>query len=286
VAIIVDFSGTIHAAVFAAANAGGNTSPDEAFLRHIILGQVRKIRRDFSKRFGRDLVFAMDSRTGYWRTQAFPEYKHARREGRKASPMNWEVIFRHLNKITKELEANLPARMIGVDKAEADDVIAALVKERPFGDGEVLIISNDHDMRQLHGPDVIQWFPAAGKLEREESPDWYLSSQVVKGDPGDGVPNIFSPRDFFLKKTKGMRQPQVTMRRVQRIISGEERLDKAAKARLVENAKMVDLALAPGWIADEVVDKYLNYKMPSKAKLMGYMIAHNLDKHLANIGDF
>ena len=58
----------------------------------------------------------------------FPNYKHGRRKDRKASTLDWGSIFDTLHLIKQELEDNFPYKVLEVENAEADDIIASVVR--------------------------------------------------------------------------------------------------------------------------------------------------------------
>ena len=118
---------------------------DENMVRHMILNSVRMYRTQFVKDYG-ELVLAWDSKH-YWRRDYFPHYKKNRRKSRAKDGKDWESIFNCLNKIKQELSDNFPYKNIEVHGAEADDIIATLVKTYP--EEKIMIISGDKDFIQL-----------------------------------------------------------------------------------------------------------------------------------------
>ena len=70
--------------------------------------------------------------------------------------MDWSSIFNSLNKIREELKEFFPYKVIQVETAEADDIIATLVMNREeklngvVSEQEpILILSSDKDFVQL-----------------------------------------------------------------------------------------------------------------------------------------
>ena len=55
-----------------------------------------------------------------------PHYKGTRKRDREKSKHNWNNIFDLLNKLKDEFRISLPYKVVEVDGAEADDIIAIL----------------------------------------------------------------------------------------------------------------------------------------------------------------
>lgn len=286
--ILIDFSGTVHAAVHVDIRNHQDTSKE--FLRHIIINQIKSIRKKFYYTYG-EPVICMDSRCGYWRKSVFPYYKAKRKEAREASAIDWGTVFSYINEIADEIKENLPYKVIRVDKAEADDIIGTLAYKQPwnedslFGDDEpCLIASNDHDFKQLHGiQGVQQFFPFSQKIERVSRPDLYLIEHILKGDPGDGVPNVKSPSDIFLKD--GVRQKAVTQKYIKEYLDTGTVPD-CDKERLKENQQLIDLRNVPEDLKIKIINAYKDAKCGNRSKLFPYFVRTGLNMHLQNISDF
>ena len=100
-------------------------SVDESLVRHMILNTLRTYVKKFKETHGPDVVIACDNRH-YWRRQIFPNYKAGRKKAREATGHDWNSIFECLGKIKQELKDYSPYKVIDVDSAEADDIIAVL----------------------------------------------------------------------------------------------------------------------------------------------------------------
>ena len=108
--IIVDYSAISLAVVFTRSKDfvfvnEGETVVNEDLLRHAILNSLRMYNVKYRNDYGR-MVLACDSRS--WRTRVFPEYKANRKSGRDEDPMDWNLVYSTLDKITEEIEENLP----------------------------------------------------------------------------------------------------------------------------------------------------------------------------------
>ena len=95
-----------------------------------------------------------------------------------------------------DLRTYFPFKVMKVDRAEADDIIAVLVEDNPVN--PITIISSDKDFIQLQKyQGVQQWSPLTMNFVKGD-PDASLWEKLIKGDTGDGVPNILSADDTFI----------------------------------------------------------------------------------------
>ena len=105
-------------------------SVEEDLVRHMVLNSLRLYRKKFSEKYG-ELVICCDDKN-YWRRDFFPYYKAHRKKDRAESGLDWHMIFEVLNGIRDDLKHTFPYKVIQVDRAEADDVIASLCHK--YGD--------------------------------------------------------------------------------------------------------------------------------------------------------
>jgi len=273
--IIVDYSGIAMAALFAHGKPDGML--DESFIRHMILNSLRMYNSKFRKEYGQ-MVIAVDG--GSWRRDVFPAYKGRRREAREdgESTVDWKAFFETLNKVRDEITENLPFKVVRVDKAEADDVIGVLVEStQDFGFGEpVMIVSSDKDFKQLHRYDNVRQFsPMLKKFIDEKNPVRFLREQILRGDGGDGIPNILSPDDIFM--TEGGRQTPLTAKKIEQYLVSWDKLETilpTKEARNLHRNKMViDLSQTPQEIKDKIMETYKACPTPSNAKVFNYLVS-------------
>ncbi len=118
----------------------------EDLVRHMVLNSLRSYKTKFSKDFG-ELVLCYDDKH-CWRKDYFPYYKQNRKKARSESSLDWNELFDILTKIQNELEENFPYKVLKINGAEADDIIAILsnkISSTPNLYEEILIISGDKD---------------------------------------------------------------------------------------------------------------------------------------------
>lgn len=267
-----------------------NAQLEENMVRHMVLNSLRSYRNKFTDEFG-ELVIACDN-TNYWRRQIFPYYKANRKKNIEKSELDWKAIFECLNKIRSELKEYFPYRVIDVESAEADDVISTLVSE--FGtdeevmrglDEKILILSGDKDFIQLHRyKNVKQYDPTRKKWVSHNNPEQFLKEHIMKGDSGDGVPNILSPDNCFVV---GDRQRPLTAKRLEQYLAMEPTQMETLVARnYFRNAQLIDLTYTPKEIREKVMEQFNSQKDKNRSKLMNYFIANKLKNLTEHIGEF
>ena len=215
--IIIDYSQVCVAGILAFSSdlKKGTEIEKKNLIRHVVLSSIKSYKKKYGKQYG-NIVIACDSRN-YWRKDFFPNYKGRRKKAREESDLDWTFIFETLNELKSDLAEYFQYKVISVDKCEADDVIAVLtMNTQEFGQYEdVMIVSSDKDFKQLHQYDnVAQFSPMLKKLikiNKKELHAWMIE-HIVKGDSGDGIPNILSNDDVFMN---GERQKPVSAKRLQ-----------------------------------------------------------------------
>jgi hypothetical protein len=274
----------------------GETRIDEGKVRSMILGYLKNLRKEFIGKYGgekKTFIIAVDSHGGYWRRDVFPHYKYTRKENRKISEFDWESIFKSIDRIIAEFRESLPYYVLRVRKAEADDIIAVLVKHHPWGGEENLIISNDKDFCQLHKFNCRQYFPTHKKyVQKIEDSELFLQEHIISGDASDGIPNIRSPQDFFYQKfnalgtNKKFRQKPCTDKFVRSVVSGDRKLTEEEQARFELNKKLIDFEEIPQGIAETILGEFQEYRLPAAMDLMKYFMRGNMQAQLNHIQEY
>ena len=261
-----------------------NAQVDENMLRHMILNTLRFNRQKFHREFGELLITCDDK--NYWRRQSFPYYKANRRKARDSSELDWSAIFNALNKIRDELKEFFPYKVIQIDTCEADDIIGTIVhkegKELNVGE-PILILSGDHDFKQLHKyANVKQYDPTRKRWISHSNPNQYLAEHILKGDAGDGVPNVLSPDNTFVM---GIRQRPVTKKRM---LDWQDinKMDDEVKRNYFRNKSMIDLTQVPAVIKEEILEKYEAENTKDRSQLLNYFIKNKLRNLMESISEF
>ena len=193
---------------------------EEDLFRHMILNSLRSVRKKFNGDYG-ELVICCDDKN-FWRRQRFPYYKANRKKYREQSEVDWSNLFSILNKVRDEMKSYFPYKVIRVESAEADDIIATLIKTHELE--KILILSGDKDFIQLHSQkNVSQYDPVHKRWVKHKDPTRYLIEHIAKGDRGDGVPNMLSKDDVFVN---GGRQKPVRTKYLDTLKGNVDEIEK------------------------------------------------------------
>lgn len=266
-------------------------------IRHVVLSSLVANKKKFSPRFG-DLVICCDGKD-YWRKDFFPQYKATRKVAREKSDFNWKLIFDTLSQIREELKENFPYKVIHHNRAEADDIIGVLsaysqenellavgLVEDPQ---PVLILSSDKDNIQLQRYGNVKQYSPMQKKSVVPDDGWHkaLMEKIVKGDPGDGIPNILSPDGVFLEE--GSRQKPISSKRLTEFFENGFLACKNDEERrnFHRNTALVDYQHIPENIRAEILDIYKNTEIKgNKAKIMKYLMDNRCKNLMEDIENF
>jgi len=279
--IIIDFSG------IAISNIVINKTLDENMIRHMILNSIRMYRTKFFKQYG-EVVLACDGANN-WRRDAFPQYKASRKRDRKKSDFDWNEAFRIMNMIREEIAENFPYKVIHEEGCEADDIIGTLVEQtQEFGQMEdVMIISADGDFKQLQQYDNVKQFsPLLKKFVVDNHPRLSLQEKIIKGDTGDGVPNILSGDDTFVE---GLRQTPVTKKKMVEILNGLESADTSLPwyRNYQRNEMLIDLRRTPEHLKEQILSSHADQDpWHNKGKVLPYLIDKKCKMLIESIEEF
>jgi hypothetical protein len=248
---------------------------DENMIRHMVLNSIRMYNKRYRKEYGQMVICADGMNT--WRRQYFPEYKGMRRKGKEESTMDWNEIFRIVNLIREEIQENLPYKVLHMEGCEADDIIGALaIRTQEFGQGEpVMVVSSDKDFIQLQKyNNVKQWSPIQKKAVTDKNPRNYLFNHIMRGDAGDGIPNVLSRDDTFM--VEGLKQTPLRQTRIDEWLEKSDDLKAAMPEDLYRNYQrnktLIDLNEIPQHIQESIINKYDDQKLPMKMKVLNYLI--------------
>ena len=261
-----------------------NAEVDENMVRHMVLNTLRSNRTKFVPDFG-ELVICADDKN-YWRRQLFPYYKANRKKNREESELDWTAIFQALNKIRQELKDVFPYKVIQVEGAEADDVIGTIVHREGtvLDSGEkILILSGDKDYIQLHKyGNVKQYDPVRKRWIKHSDPERYLFEHTVKGDTGDGVPNVLSADNSLVL---GIRQRPVTQKRLEEW-SDINKMSSEVKRNYLRNKSLIDLSEIPDTIRTKVLEDFDRENTKDRSQLLNFFIKNRLKLLTESLGEF
>ena len=286
--ILVDLNQVLLAGLMAQiANQKPKVQLEEHLIRHMVLNIIRTHLKNFRKEYG-EVILCADNRK-YWRKEFFPHYKANRKKNRAKSDLDWHLIFDMLAKFKQELKDNFPYKVLDVEGAEADDIIGTLVPRHIMHEN-ILIISSDGDFLQLQMYNgrsdftVKQYNPTQKKFIVSDNPLHDLKVKVIGGDTGDGIPNIMSPGDTFVRD---IRQKRMTEGRLNKYLSEDiTEYEEEAKIGYSRNSTLIDLRNIPSDIKSKIINTYDETKPASKGKILDYFIANKLKNLIDVIEEF
>lgn len=287
--IILDYNGIAVSNIFVQHS---NDILSEDLLRHMVLNSIKLYNSKFRGEYGQ-MYIACDHSS--WRKEFYQYYKANRKKGRDSSSMDWNSIFDWLGTIRRELDEYSPYKVIHMQGAEADDIIATLVERtQEFGKGEpVMIISSDQDFLQLQKYSNVKQFSSIMKKPLTESdPHYYLFEHVVRGDSGDGVPNIFSDDDTFVNEEK--RQSPISKKKLEALYKGYQAgkmvFDKVEHERnFHRNQRLIDLSKIPDEVKAKILTAIAEKEQkpkPNSNAFLNYLIKKRCTKHIESITEF
>jgi hypothetical protein len=296
--ILVDFSQVILSSIIV--NLRDQVKkPDEntkGLIKHMFFSILLSYKKQF-KDYG-EIVLACDGRK-YWRKDYFPNYKGHRAKARDKDPMDWEYIFATIDELKTDIRENFKYKMIEIPAAEADDVIACIVKwlqenelvQEGLFDNEpqkIMIVSSDGDFVQLQKySNVKQYSPMAKKQVKPKEPlKEYIMDHIVRGDAGDGVPNILSPDNSIVDS---IRQKPITKKFFQEFLNRgfDACINDELKRNFKRNQTLVDFDYIPESVFKDVINSYTEYKISGNVnKILAYFIKNKMKLLMASATEY
>jgi 5'-3' exonuclease len=281
--ILVDLNQVLLSGLMAQINNSKGVKLEEDLIRHMILNIIRTHLKNFREEYG-EVILCCDNRK-YWRKEWFPHYKAGRKKARDKSDLDWHMIFDMLAKFKQELKEYFPYKCIDVEGAEADDIIGTLVP-RHSAHEKILILSSDGDFLQLQQyKNVKQYNPSLKKYVVSENPIDDLKEKIIRGDKGDGIPNVLSPADCFVND---LRQKPITKGVLDKLMKTppEQWEDAETLVGWSRNKMLIDLTMIPEEIKTKIINTYDDIKPPSRGKMFNYFVENKLTNLMEVIEEF
>ncbi len=261
---------------------------DENMIRHMILNSIRMYNKRYRDEYGQMVICADGMNT--WRKDFYPYYKAHRKKGRDESSQDWTEIFRILHLVRDEIKANLPYKVLHMEGVEADDIIGSLVMHtQEFGNDEpVMIVSSDKDFIQLQKyKNVKQFSPIQKKLVTDDNPRTYLWNHIMRGDSGDGIPNVLSDDDTFVseKTQTPLRQAKIDMW-LENADNLREVMDETTYRNFQRNKKLIDLTDIPENHQQLIINTFIEQPLAMKMKVLNYLIKKRCNQLIEVVEEF
>ena len=256
---------------------------NEGYLIHLIYNSVLSLTNKFKASKTNEVILALDSKPS-WRndyyiqnTKDFPEYKNQKYKGdrKKHEEYNWEKIWEAFNAGMDALNELSDFKVLKVDLAEADDIVAILARKAPETE-DVFICSSDKDFHQLQRKNIHIYDPIKRiiippiDIERHQQLHFILAGddnlkQIKKGVGAKTAEKILAEGlDLYLQTNPDM------------------------KARYDFNQRMIDFDFIPKEVANSIEVSYNNYsgKEFNNGKLLTFFIKHKMKLMLGKIQQF
>ena len=276
--ILLDFSQTMIGSFMAMGK--GSIVVEEDLLRHTVLNTIRQYKQTHRHVDHGGFVICCDSPKN-WRKQSFPEYKANRKKRRETDTTDWTSLFEFLHQMIDDLREYFPYKVVKVEGAEADDIIGVLTQEEMKN--PTTIISSDKDFIQLQKyQGVQQWSPLTKDWVKGD-PEASLWEKLVKGDAGDGVPNILSSDDTFI--VEGKRQRPISKKKMELWKEDRSSWTEDMHRNFNRNEMMVDLEKTPESIRINIINQFRE-QVPPHGRLMEYFTEKRLKNLMEHIEEF
>ena len=277
--ILLDYSQIVIANVMM-----NKRSMSEDFVRHAVLNTIRMYHHKFRDEYGQ-LIVCCDAKDN-WRKDAFKYYKANRKTTRDKSDFDWVELYRILHIVREEISENFPYKVVYIEGAEADDIIATIVMKRNE-QKPVLILSSDKDFVQLQKyKNVDQYSPLTKKFLNTDNPNTFLREHILRGDTSDGVPNFLSSDDTFVVTDK--RQTPLSKKKVS--VWAELEPDVFCQGEQLRNYRrnemLIDFTKIPEWLQINIEDEYDNQPEVGRSRLFNYFIKYKLKNLMEHINEF
>ena len=261
---------------------------DENMIRHMILNSIRMYNKKYRDQFGQMVICADGMNT--WRRDYFPLYKANRKKNRDSSDQDWTEIFRILNLVRDEIRENLPYKVMHLEGCEADDIIGTLTMQtQEFGQHEpIMIVSSDKDFIQLQKfNNVKQFSPIQKKIVSDANPRTYAFEHIMKGDKGDGIPNVLSPDNAIVDE---IRQSPMTKKKIEYWAENVDNLQDVMTTEEYRNYQrnktLIDLTAIPQDVQDRIINNYNEQKPAMKMRVLNYLIKKRCNHLIEVVEEF
>ena len=280
--ILLDYSAVAIANMMVAIKRDGEQLTS-FFALHMIMNSIRRINKTLSLEYG-NMILCCDDRST-WRNEEFAYYKWKRKQTRKTSDIDWNLIYECLDYAKEQIHDGFPYKVITAHNAEADDIIGVLANKASDEHINTVIVSGDKDFIQLHSDYVCQYKPMTNTFIRESNPDIALMELVLCGDISDGIPNIKMPDDHFT--VDGGRQKPMYKKEVNAWKQDPSLIPEEFKKNYSRNCRLIDLSYTPEEIkADVMQQAETGTQRMNKSIMTKFFMKHKLRYLHERINDF
>ena len=130
---------------------------------------------------------------------------------------------------------------------------------------------------------VKQFSPIQKKFIRlDTSADKTVLEHIIRGDKGDGIPNVFSADDSIVT---GERQKSVSSKKLEEWLNDPSTMpnDATFLRNYHRNRALVDLSLIPHDIQERIINTFTTYPVKDKSQLLNYLISNRMKQMIEHI---
>ena len=122
----------------------------------------------------------------------------------------------------------------------------------------------------------------------DKNPHIYRFNHIIKGDAGDGVPNVKSADNVFVEE--GLRQTPIRAKQIEEWLDNSEKLSEVMDTEVYRNyqrnKKLIDLTEIPENISEMIINTFNNSKKPMQMKALNYLIKKRCNLLIESVEEF
>jgi len=204
-----------------------------------------------------------------WRKTHYPLYK-ANREAGKEEDDKLELFYSAANKASDFMHDFTNAKVIRVNGAEGDDIVAVLAQKFSTEGETSIIVSTDGDFKQLLRYKGVKIFNPIKKVYVTNYSHVEYITKIVKGDNGDNIPSTY---------------PYIKPEILESIANDENQLeyhfdivDKTIERQKFYIAKFLKIEKIPDDLTEEEWEEVLTFSRQQKDDLLMKVKVSKSDK--------
>lgn len=278
--VYIDFSLLAHRTLFTMLKSIKQFGYD--IIRHVM---IKSIIAD-ARKFNADRVYVCFDMGKSWRKEYSSLYKAQRKENREkqsvssGGDVNWEEFYRIINEMFVELKENFPFYVFGIQKLEADDIIAYLVEHADPDDRKVMITSDRDYVQLLQYPNTELYDPIRKKMIESKNPFHDLQVKIMIGDKSDNIPAI-RPRLGEKTAEKLIDSGEIDLLLQEKMSDGKTPSEIAQN--YARNKKLIDLSKVPKTLVRLIEEEVENYELGNSKGLLKYFVTKKLNQLMGDI---
>lgn len=293
--LILDIAQMCHNSVYLMKKNADDPIACIKFFKHLLMHEVMGKVKVFPNI--KQIIFSLEYSS--WRKNYFIDdetgktlYKAARHTNRDKDDFDWNAFWKEYATFEKELADVFPFVVVKVRGAEGDDNVAVLSRyvAEKHSDCEVIILSRDKDFKQLlKHPRIKLYNQYDKKYITCENPGDTLLCQILCGDAGDGIPNVLSPKESFVKKIKqkNLGEKKAWKCILDNTVASVILNNEQTRQRFVENRTLIDFDYIPEDIKNKIIDEYehqlIIFPEKTQRKLLDYFIENEFSNLMGRI---